>query len=129
MVSNLRLALANRLGVQASEVPDELLRQHPRGHRASHRRAALSRIRRSQRSHRTQETHHGRPAYRVFTLIPIYRGTQQAAGNNVVAVSSVKYGVTGEIHLTPLTRDESTVSCNRVEMSVLPTNRNSAAQL
>jgi hypothetical protein len=46
---------------------------------------------------------------------------QQAAGNNVVAVSSVKCGVTGEIHLTPLTPDESTVSWNRVEMSVLPT--------
>ena len=59
----------------------------------------------------------------VFTLIPIYRGTQQAAGNNVAAVSSVKYGVTGEIHLTPLTRDESTVSCTRVETSVLPTIR------
>ena len=44
----------------------------------------------------------------VFTLIPIYRGMQHAAGNNVVAVSSVKDGVTGDIHLTPLTRDEST---------------------
>ena len=27
-----------------------------------------------------------------------YALLQQAAGNNVVAVSSVKYGVTGEIH-------------------------------
>jgi MFS family permease len=44
----------------------------------------------------------------VFTLIPIYKGMQQAAGNNVVAVSSVRDRVTGDIHLTPLTREEAT---------------------
>jgi MFS family permease len=44
----------------------------------------------------------------VFTIIPVYKGMQQAAGNNVVAVSSVKDRVTGDIHLTPLTRDDAT---------------------
>jgi MFS family permease len=37
--------------------------------------------------------------------IPIYKGMQQAAGNNVVSVSSVKDKVTGQIKLTPLTID------------------------
>ncbi len=41
----------------------------------------------------------------VFTYIPIYKGMQQAAGNNVVTVSSVKDKVTGAIKLTPLTPD------------------------
>jgi MFS family permease len=44
----------------------------------------------------------------VFTFIPVYKGMQHAAGNNVVAVSSVKDRVTGDIHLTPLTRDVAT---------------------
>ena len=39
----------------------------------------------------------------VFSYIPIYKGMQQAAGNNVVTVSSVKDKVTGAIKLTPLT--------------------------
>jgi MFS family permease len=42
----------------------------------------------------------------LFT-IPIYRAMQQAAGNNVVSVSSARDKVTGDIHLTPLTRDDS----------------------
>ena len=44
----------------------------------------------------------------VFTYIPIYKGMQQAAGNNVVTVSSVKDKVTGAIKLTPLTPDPGT---------------------
>jgi hypothetical protein len=40
--------------------------------------------------------------------IPIYRGMQHAAGNNVVSVSSVKDKVTGAIKLTPLTQDAAT---------------------
>ncbi len=40
--------------------------------------------------------------------IPIYKGMQQAAGNNVVEVSSVKDKVTGAIKLTPLTLDPVT---------------------
>jgi MFS family permease len=42
----------------------------------------------------------------VFAYIPIYKGMQQAAGNNVVSVSSVKDKVTGAIKLTPLTTDQ-----------------------
>ncbi len=41
----------------------------------------------------------------VVCYIPIYKGMQQAAGNNVVSVSSVKDKVTGAIKLTPLTLD------------------------
>jgi MFS family permease len=44
----------------------------------------------------------------VVTYIPIYKGMQQAAGNNVVTVSSVKDKVTGAIKLTPLTPDPAT---------------------
>ncbi len=44
----------------------------------------------------------------VFTYIPIYKGMQQAAGNNVVTVSSVKDKITGAIKLTPLTQDSAT---------------------
>jgi MFS family permease len=44
----------------------------------------------------------------VFTYIPIYKGMQRAAGNNVVTVSSVKDKVTGAIKLTPLTADPET---------------------
>jgi MFS family permease len=40
--------------------------------------------------------------------IPIYKGMQQAAGNNVASVSSVKDKVTGAIKLTPLTTDAAT---------------------
>jgi len=43
----------------------------------------------------------------VFCYIPIYHGMQQAAGNNVVRVSSVKDKVTGAIKLTPLTLDQT----------------------
>ena len=39
----------------------------------------------------------------VIAYIPIYKGMQQAAGNNVVSVSSVKDKITGAIRLTPLT--------------------------
>jgi MFS family permease len=44
----------------------------------------------------------------VVTYIPIYHAMQQAAGNNVVTVSSVTDKVTGAIKLTPLTIDEKT---------------------
>jgi len=44
----------------------------------------------------------------VIFYIPIYKGMQQAAGNNVVSVSSVKDKVTGAVKLTPLTIDQST---------------------
>jgi len=44
----------------------------------------------------------------VIFYIPIYKGMQQAAGNNVVSVSSVKDKVTGAVKLTPLTIDEAT---------------------
>jgi MFS family permease len=40
--------------------------------------------------------------------IPIYKGMQQAAGNNVVSVSSAKDKITGAIKLTPLTVDAAT---------------------
>lgn len=41
----------------------------------------------------------------AITLIPIYKGMVYAAGNHVVSVSSVRNPVTGDIRLTPLTRD------------------------
>jgi MFS family permease len=41
----------------------------------------------------------------TLCYLPIYHGMQQAAGNNVVTVSSVKDRVTGAIRLTPLTID------------------------
>ena len=41
---------------------------------------------------------------RLFTF-PIYKAMQQAAGNDVVTVNSVKDKITGDIRLTPLTRD------------------------
>ena len=44
----------------------------------------------------------------VVFYIPIYKGMQQAAGNNVVHVSSVKDKITGAIKLTPQTIDEKT---------------------
>jgi hypothetical protein len=44
----------------------------------------------------------------AVSFIPIYKGMQQAAGNNVVSVSSVKDKVTGAIKLTPLTMDAAT---------------------
>ncbi len=44
----------------------------------------------------------------VICYIPIYKAMQQAAGNNVVTVSSVKDKVTGAIKLTPLTQDPVT---------------------
>ena len=44
----------------------------------------------------------------VVTVIPIYKGMRYAAGNNVVAVGSVKDRVTGAIRLTPLTVDSAT---------------------
>lgn len=44
----------------------------------------------------------------VIFYIPIYKGMQQAAGNNVVSVSSVKDKVTGAVKLTPLTQDAVT---------------------
>ena len=40
--------------------------------------------------------------------IPIYKGMQQAAGNNVTHVTSIKNKVTGEIKLTPVTVDAAT---------------------
>jgi len=44
----------------------------------------------------------------VIFYIPIYKGMQQAAGNNVVSVSSVQDKVTKAYKLTPLTIDEAT---------------------
>ncbi|KAA6459779.1 MHS family MFS transporter [Acidobacteria bacterium AB60] len=44
----------------------------------------------------------------LLAYIPIYKAMQQAAGNNVVSVSSVKDKVTGAIKLTPLTSDAAT---------------------
>jgi MFS family permease len=44
----------------------------------------------------------------VVSLLPIYKGMQQAAGNHVVSVSSIKDKVTGAIKLTPLTTDPAT---------------------
>ena len=46
--------------------------------------------------------------FSVVCYIPIYKAMQQAAGNNVVTVSSVKDKVTGAIKLTPLTQDPAT---------------------
>ena len=43
----------------------------------------------------------------VVSVFPMYKAMQQAAGNNVVTVSSTKDRVTGDIHLTPLSRDLS----------------------
>jgi MFS family permease len=43
----------------------------------------------------------------VVCVFPIYKAMQQAAGNNVVTVSSTKDSVTGDIRLTPLTLDVS----------------------
>jgi MFS family permease len=44
----------------------------------------------------------------VFCYIPIYKAMQQAAGNNVVRVTSVTDKVTGQHKLTPQTIDEKT---------------------
>lgn len=41
----------------------------------------------------------------ALAYLPIYHGMQQAAGNHVVGVGSVKDHITGAIHLTPLTAD------------------------
>jgi MFS family permease len=43
----------------------------------------------------------------VIFYIPIYKGMQAAAGNNVVSVASTKNKVTGAIGLTPQTLDET----------------------
>lgn len=43
----------------------------------------------------------------VIFYIPIYKGMQAAAGNNVVSVASTKNKVTGAISLTPQTMDET----------------------
>ena len=44
----------------------------------------------------------------VVCVFPMYKAMQQAAGNNVVTVSSTKDRVTGDIRLTPLMHDVST---------------------
>jgi MFS family permease len=44
----------------------------------------------------------------VVCFLPIYKAMQQAAGNNVVAVSSDKDPVTGDVKLMPRTRENST---------------------
>jgi MFS family permease len=41
----------------------------------------------------------------VVTYIPIYKAMESAAGNNVVAVNSVRNKITGAIALTAMTRD------------------------
>jgi MFS family permease len=43
----------------------------------------------------------------VVTYVPIYKAMQQAAGNNVVGVSSVKNKATGAINLIAMTENES----------------------
>jgi MFS family permease len=43
----------------------------------------------------------------VVTYIPIYKGMQSAAGNNVVTVRSTTNKITGAISLTPITVDAS----------------------
>ncbi len=43
----------------------------------------------------------------VVCVFPMYKAMQQAAGNNVVTVSSTRDRVTGDIRLTPLTYDAS----------------------
>lgn len=43
----------------------------------------------------------------LVCIYPIYRAMQQAAGNNVVAVTSTTDPITNETRLTPLTRDDS----------------------
>jgi MFS family permease len=48
----------------------------------------------------------------VLTYVPIYKGMQGAAGNNVVGVSSAKNKVTGATTLTAMTQDP--VTGNRV---------------
>ena len=84
-------------------------------HRKHHRRccvagcdAVLHGVRRSLGSHRPQEADDGRLLSRSVSYIPIYKAMQQAAGNNVVTVSSVKDKVTGAIKLTPLTPGRDT---------------------
>ena len=47
-------------------------------------------------------------ARNALFYIPIYKGMQHAAGNNVASVSSVKDKVTGAIKLTPLAPDATT---------------------
>lgn len=55
----------------------------------------------------------------VFS-IPIYKMMQQAAGNNVASVSSAKDRITGDIKLTPLTRDPLTGELRRAAESTHP---------
>jgi MFS family permease len=43
----------------------------------------------------------------VVTYVPLYKGMERAAGNNVVALKSTRNQVTGAISLTPLTTDAS----------------------
>jgi MFS family permease len=45
----------------------------------------------------------------VLTYIPIYKAMEQAAGNNVVTVKSVRDRVTGQPKLTPMTTDATGV--------------------
>jgi len=56
----------------------------------------------------------------VVSLIPIYKGMQRAAGNNVVSVSSIKDKVTGAIKLTPLTTDATTGKLVPAPMAASP---------
>jgi MFS family permease len=44
----------------------------------------------------------------VVCFLPIYKAMQQAAGNEVAVVSSAKDKLTGDTHLTPLTRNDET---------------------
>jgi MFS family permease len=57
----------------------------------------------------------------VISYIPIYKAMQQAAGNNVVRVSSVKDRVTGANKLTPMTEDAAT---GKLVPAKLATNAN-----
>ncbi|WP_109485751.1 MFS transporter [Occallatibacter savannae] len=49
----------------------------------------------------------------LVCIYPIYRAMQQAAGNNVVGVTSTKDPVTNETRLTPLTREGSSLVAAR----------------
>jgi MFS family permease len=56
----------------------------------------------------------------VLCYIPVYKGMQSAAGNDVVRVSSVKDKVTGAIKLTPITYNETTYTESPAKEATTP---------
>ena len=62
----------------------------------------------------------------IFTF-PIYKAIQKAAGNDVISVSSTKDKVTGDIHLTPLTRDAVSGDLVPAPEAAIPINRRSSS--